>query len=81
MEDREREQGCDKMARWPEVLRWFDRWLEAGEAERASMLADLQTTDSQLHALLLHAIATDQEAEATHFLDTSAMLDIVRKLK
>lgn len=81
MEDHAREQGYDKMARWPEVLRWFERWLESGDAERASLLANLQATDTQLHALLLRAIATDREAEATHFLDTSAMLDMARKLK
>src|SRR5689334_13852256 len=78
MEDRVREQGHNKMARWPEVMRWFDRWLEAGEADRASLLADLQAQDTQLHALLLRAIETDREAEAMCFLDVSAMLDVAR---
>ncbi len=78
MDERAREQGHDRMARWPEVMRWFDRWLESSEAERASLLASLQVSDTQMHALLLRAIEVDREAEAKHFLDVGAMLDVAR---
>jgi len=78
MEQRAHEQVGDKMARWAEVMRWFDRWLESDDAERVRVLADLQANDAQLHALLLRAIETDREAEAMRFLDVGAMLDVAR---
>jgi hypothetical protein len=69
MEERTREQTGSKMARWAEVMPWFDRWLQSDDAVRMRLLDDLHNDDPQLHTLLLRAIQADSVAEAAHFLE------------
>lgn len=50
----------------------FDRWLDADEASRSALLADLQRHDPPAHARLLALIDADARAGAAGFLATGS---------
>lgn len=65
----------DAAAVWRAALPLFDRWIEAGAAERSALLARLRADDPALHAQMLKLIAADAAAEETHFLGAGACFD------
>ncbi len=53
---------------WPEALAWFDRWAAADEADRPSVLAELQAERPALVPQVQAMIDADQAAEAQNVL-------------
>jgi eukaryotic-like serine/threonine-protein kinase len=61
---------------WREVLALFDRWAEAGPAERTLLLGQVKLAQPALHPRLLAMIEADRAAEANDFLGAGALLPL-----
>ena len=60
---------------WQSAMPLFERWIDADEAQRTMLLADLAANKPDVHVHLLKLIAADGAAEGAHFLDADALSD------
>jgi serine/threonine-protein kinase len=75
--DWEQTQRALQQQAWHSAMPLFERWLDADEAQRTTLLAQLAIDDPPAHARLLKLIAADRAAEGARFLEADALSDIV----